>query len=265
MKKIKLSVVLATHNEENNIRECLESIRQLADEIVVVDGSSTDKTREISKEFGAKVIKTSNKLMFHQNKQLGLEKARGEWILQLDADERIPQVLRDEIKYQISNIKDTDKNSKIKETQIQGFYIARKNYFLGKWLRKGGQYPDYVIRLVEKGKAYFPCQTVHEQIKVEGEVGYLENPLIHLAYPNLNSYFQKAAIYTSETALKLKKEKGSVLKKALAYLIFKPVYTFFNLFFRHKGFMDGVYGFLFALFSACHFPWAFIKSLKIEK
>jgi glycosyltransferase involved in cell wall biosynthesis len=256
MKKNKLSVVLATFNEEKNIKDCLESVRQLADEIVLIDGSSTDKTREIAKTLGARVFKVSNKLMFHQNKQLALEKAKGDWILQLDADERITPSLRDEIKNKIS---------KIGKSQIHGFYIPRKNYFLGRWLRKGGQYPDYVIRLVRKGKAFFPCQTVHEQIKVEGEVGYLKNPLIHLAYPDLESYFKKATIYTSETAGKLKKEKGNVLSKALVYLILKPLYTFFNIFLRHKGFYDGWRGFLFALFSGLHFPISFIKHLKLKK
>jgi glycosyltransferase involved in cell wall biosynthesis len=272
MKKIKLSVVLATYNEEKNIKECLVSLKNLADEIVVIDGSSTDRTVYQVRKFiklkrkrprlKFQLIQTSNKLMFHQNKQLGLEKAKGDWILQLDADERIPPSLRDEIKNKILKIKKTNHKSEIRKNQIYGFYIPRKNYFLGKWLRKGGQYPDYVIRLVRKGKAFFPCRTVHEQIKVEGGVGYLKNPLIHLAYPNLHSYFQKAAIYTSETALKLKNEKGAILNRILAYLVFKPIYTFFNLFLRHKGFVDGIYGFLFALFSALHFPWALIKSLK---
>jgi len=128
---------------------------------------------------------------------------------------------------------------------------------------KGGQYPDCVIRLVKNGKAYFPCKTVHEQIKVKGKTAYLKNPLIHLAYPDLKSYFRKADIYTSETALRLKKEK---VKKSFwsffQFLFLKPIGTFLNLFIRHKGFADGLHGFLFSFLSACHHSIAFCKYLK---
>lgn len=251
----KLSVVLATHNEENNIGACLESIKCLAGEIVIVDGSSTDKTRVIGKSFGAKIFIVPNRLMFHRNKQLALEKASGEWILQLDADERVMPSLCEEIKSTINHQPST----------INGYYIPRKNYFLGKWLRKGGQYPDYIIRVVRRGKAYFPCETVHEQIKVEGKVNYLKNPLIHLANANLKSYFIKAEIYTSETALKLKKEKARKnIISSFNFLVVKPIYTFFNIFIRHKGFVDGFYGLLFALFSALHHQIAYIKYLKLK-
>jgi len=250
-----LSVVLATFNEEKNIKDCINSIRRLADEIVVIDGSSTDKTRDIAENLGAKVIKTSNKLMFHKNKQMALEEAKGEWILQLDADERLSVELKNEIRSAINH-----------QPSTIAYYIPRKNYFLGKWLKKGGQYPDYVIRLVKKGKAYFPCKTVHEQIKVKGKTDYLQNSLIHLAYPNLSSYFRKANIYTSETALRWEKEKlPRNFKTAVKFLVLKPIFTFLNLFLRHKGFFDSWQGFLFALFSAFHFPWAFFKYLKSNK
>ena len=252
MKNIRLSVVLATYNEEKNIGDCLASVSHLADEMVVIDGSSIDQTRKISKRLGARVFKVSNKLMFHQNKQLSLEKATGDWILQLDADERVSKRLAAEIK------------KEIKSHGFNGYFISRKNYFLGKWLRKGGQYPDYVVRLIKKGKAHFPCKTVHEQIEVKGEIGYLKNPLFHLANPNLSSYFCKANIYTTETALKLKKGANNYLFLGFNYLFVKPIFTFVSLFIRHKGFIDGWRGFLFALFSAFHFPWAFIKYLKIK-
>ncbi|PIS09378.1 glycosyltransferase family 2 protein [Candidatus Beckwithbacteria bacterium CG10_big_fil_rev_8_21_14_0_10_34_10] len=255
MRKNKLSVVLATHNEEKNIKDCLSSIEDLANEIVIIDGSSTDKTREIARNLGARIIKTSNKLMFHKNKQMALEKASGSWILQLDADERVSQELGKEIKTKISGGIEN----------INGYYIPRKNYFFGRWLKKGGQYPDYVIRLVKKGKASFPCKTVHEQIRVEGEVDYLKNPLIHLASPNLASYLKKANIYTLETALKLLEKRDNKLLKAGDYLLVKPIFTFFSLFIRHKGFVDGIYGFLFALFSSLHFPLAFFKYLNLDR
>lgn len=263
MQKIKLSIALATFNEESNIGACLESIKSIADEIIIVDGSSSDKTREIAGAFGARVFKVSNKPMFHQNKQLALEKATGDWILQMDADERVILSLRDEILSTINNPVSAKASAGRQQSIINGYYIPRKNYFLRHWLKKGGQYPDYVIRLVKNGKAYFPCETVHEQIKVEGETAYLKNPLIHLSNPDLKSYFKKADLYTSETALGFKKNK--VNKNILTFINFiflKSTYTFFNLFLRHIGFVDGVYGFLFAFFSGLHYPIAYIKYYK---
>jgi len=254
-KKNKLSVVLATYNEEKNIRSCLRSVAGLADEIVVVDGFSQDKTAVIAKEHGARVFKVKNRLMFHKNKQLALDRAKENWVLQLDADERVSHALAKEIKKVVSS-----------SIKYNAFYIPRKNLFLGHFLKKGGQYPDYVIRLLKKGKAYFPCKTVHEQIKVEGKVGYLKNDLIHIAYPSLKSYFKKSIVYTSETALKLKKEGVKInLFTVLKYLVFKPSFTFFNIFLRHKGFVDGIYGFLFAFLSGFHFITSYIKLIKLYK
>jgi len=249
MKK-KLSIVLATYNEEENIKNCLNSVKDLADEIIVVDGSSTDKTAEIAKKLGAKVFVVSNKMMFHKNKQLGLEKAVGEWILQLDADERLTTELKQEIKSSIIN----------HQSSIDGYYLPRKNYFLGKFLKKGGQYPDYVIRLVRKGKAHFPCKSVHEQIRIEGKTGYLKNDLIHLTAPSFSRYLQNSNRYTSLTAQELLKENTPLnFFSQLNYLFWKPLKTFFLLYFRHKGFIDGFPGFVFAIFSGFHHLIAFVK------
>jgi len=252
MKKIKLSLVIATYNEEENIGDCIKSAKDIADEIIIIDGSSCDKTAEIAKDLGAKVFVVSNKQMFHKNKQLGLEKAGGEWILQLDADERVSKKLREEI-YEITKVQGSG-------FKVQGYYIPRRNLFLGRFLKKGGQYPDYVIRLVRNGKARFPCKSVHEQIKVEGEVGYLKNDLIHLAVPNFSKYLQNANRYTTLTADKYKMEKLSLnLFNKLKYLFLLPLATFLKLFVRHRGFIDGFPGFVFALFSGLHHSIAFIK------
>ena len=132
----KLSVVLATFNEEKNLPLCLQSVKDLADEIIVVDGTSKDKTVEIAKKFGAKVLVTSNPKNFHINKQKAIDLASNEWILQLDADELVSTELKEEIKGILE-----EKESKI------GYWIPRKNWFLGKFLLKGGQYPDPTLRL----------------------------------------------------------------------------------------------------------------------
>ena len=257
MKKIKnLSVVLATYNEEKNIKDCLSSVKNLADEIIVVDGSSEDKTREIAEKLGARVFKVKNQPMFHINKQKAIDLANNDWILQLDADERVTPGLKKEI---LSTI-----NQPL--SAINGYFIPRKNYFLTRFLTKSGQYPDYVIRLVRKGKTWFPCKSVHEQIKVKGKVGYLKNDLIHWAYLTLSSYIKRANRYTSLQAKDLLEKKTSLsFFSQLKYLIWLPVITFFNIFIRHKGFLDGLAGFLFALFSGLHYPIAYIKYWELKK
>jgi len=188
--------------------------------------------------------------MFHKNKQLALEKAAGDWILQLDADERVTAELKQEIQSLIIN----------HQSLVSGYYIPRKNYFLGKWLKKGGQYPDYVIRLIKKGKAHFPCKSVHEQIKVKGKLAYLKSPLIHFSSPSFSRYMMNSNRYTTLTALELMKKNVSLnFFSQLKYLFYKPLKTFFILYFRHKGFMDGFHGFVFAIFSGLHYFIAFVK------
>lgn len=251
---MKLSIALAVKNEEQNLALCLDSVIDIADEIVVVDGGSTDKTIDIARKFKAIIIQTNNPPIFHINKQKALESCKGEWILQLDADEVVSPKLRDEVLEIIQNSK-----FKIRQSNINnGYYIPRKNYFLGHWMKKGGQYPDYVIRLFRNGKGSFPCKSVHEQIQINGEVGYLDNPLDHYSYHSLSEYWKKAWGYISLSASELGKSKNS-LGKAINYVFIKPILTFIVLFIRHKGFIDNIYGFLFALFSALHYPLAYIQ------
>ncbi|MCG2691443.1 glycosyltransferase family 2 protein, partial [Microgenomates group bacterium] len=193
---MQLSIVIATYNEEKNIKACLDSVTNLADEIIVVDGQSKDKTREIAKKLGAKVFQVSNKPIFHLNKQLAVDKASGKWILQLDADEQISPELAQEIKTIISQ----------KILKFNGYYLPRKNFFLKRFLTKGGQYPDYVIRLFKKGKGKFPCQSVHEQIVINGPVGYLHHPIIHWADRIFSRYLIRFNRYTSLDASALRRQ-----------------------------------------------------------
>lgn len=248
--EISLSVVLATYNEAVNIAACLESVKALAKEIIVVDGSSTDKTREIAKKLGVKVFKVNNPPIFHINKQLAAEKARGRWILQLDADERLTPELINEIKTVI----------KQKKPEYSGYYLPRKNWFLSRFLTKGGQYPDYVIRLFRRGRGHFPCQSVHEQIVIEGRTGYLKNPLFHLADKKFSHYLLRFNRYTSLDADRLHAEKAEAgLIPGFNYLIVKPWSWFFMTYFRHKGLVDGWPGFIFSLMSSLRFPVIYFK------
>jgi len=247
--KSKLSVVLATYNEEKNIKSCLDSVKNLADEIVVVDGTSQDKTRQIAKKMGARVFKVKNVPIFHKNKQKAVDKAKYDWILQLDADERVSPELKKEIKTIIKNKQSKD-----------GYYLPRKNWFLTRFLTKGGQYPDYVIRLFKKGKGSFPCETVHEQISINGQVGHLKQDLIHYSDPNFKRYMSRFNRYTNLDADKLFKDKiKPSLFLGFQYFITKPIYWFLLTFIRHKGFVDGLPGFIFSLMSSLRFPVTFIK------
>lgn len=244
-----ISVAIATYNEEKNIGECLETVKDWADEIIVVDGGSTDNTVKIAKKYTSKIIITSNPPIFHINKQKAIDKATSEWILQLDADERVSRELKKEI---LKKIK-----SKPREN---GFWIPRKNYFLGRFLKKGGQYPDYTLRLYRKGKGKLPCKSVHEQAQVEGEVGKLINPLIHWADPTFTRYLTRFNRYTSLLAVELEKDKITLGPFSFFnFFVLKPIFWFFLTFFRYKGFQDGFPGFVFSFFSALRFPTAYIK------
>jgi glycosyltransferase involved in cell wall biosynthesis len=178
----KLTVALATYNEEKNLRASLTSVKDIADEIVIVDGTSNDNTVVVAKEFGAKVHVRQNEKIFHINKQKALDMATNEWILQLDADEIVSKKLAEEIKKiislaerEIEEYQESLPNKSLfmrhqlllekrdgaigtKEGEYTAFFIPRLNFFLGRNLRYGGVYPDGVIRLIKKNKAHFPSR-----------------------------------------------------------------------------------------------------------
>lgn len=251
MKKA-LSVAVATYNEEKNISPCLESVKAIADEIVIVDGGSSDRTVEASRKYGAKVIVTDNPPIFHINKQKAIDAASKDWILQLDADERVTPELADEIKNILKS-----------EPRENGFWIPRKNWFLGRFLMKGGQYPDYTMRLYRRNKGRLPQKDVHEQAVVIGATGYLKKPLIHIADPKFSRYILRFNRYTDLLAKQLKEEgiKANPFT-AFKYLIILPLWWFMLTYLRHKGFLDGWQGFVFHFFSSLRFPTAYLKSLK---
>ncbi len=249
-----ISVALAVLNEEKNIKKCLDSVSGLASEIVVVDGGSTDKTKEILGKFQARILVTDNPKIFHINKQKALEMATRKWILQLDADE----VISEELKKEIIDMKD--------DGLIDGYYIPRKNYFLGSFLKKGGQYPDYTLRLYRNGKAKFPCKTVHEQVTLNGNSTYLKHPLLHFSYPNFSHYLDHFNLYTSIFADELKKNNLPLNSWTFVnYILWQPLIWFIKTFIRHKGYQDGFPGFVFSLFSSLRFPTAYIKYWEIRR
>ncbi|MFH0773861.1 MAG: glycosyltransferase family 2 protein [bacterium] len=274
-----ISLALATYNEESNIAECIRSVRGLVDEIMVVDGSSTDKTGELALNAGATVIRTQNISMFHINKQKAIDACRGDWILQLDADERVTPELAREIKkivsmtgeevdrYQ-SNLKEkklferhqtiVQQNWKETQGEYNAFFLPRLNYFLGGYLRSGGVYPDGVIRLVRRGKAHLPCKDVHELMEVEGKTGWLANPLIHKDSPTFKRYLERNSRYIDRLVVDMKRDHipGNISTMG-EWIIVKPISWFFTTLIRHKGILDGWRGVVFAFFSAVRFARAY--------
>jgi glycosyltransferase involved in cell wall biosynthesis len=246
----KISIALSVYNEERCLQQCLDSVKEMTDEIVIVDGGSTDKTLEIARSFTSNIIQTDNPPMFHINKQKAISACTCEWILQLDADEVVTQALKAEIVKKISN----------SDQSVNGYNIPRRNIFWGHEMKKTGVYPDYVIRLFKNGKGSFPCKSVHEQILIDGQVDYLKEPLIHHSYQTFKDYWKKANAYTSLAAqdLKEKKVKKTVVS-AFFHGVVYPTKTFLTLYIRNQGFVDGIYGFLFSFFSSLHHPIAFWK------
>ncbi len=283
----KLTVALATFNEEENIKRCLDSVKNIADEIVIVDGFSSDKTRQVAENFGARIKITTNKANFHINKQMAIDMAEGLWILQLDADEFVSPALASEIK-KLINMSDSEIEKYEKTTpplfkrhqeiiekrdglvgQEEGscvaFFVPRANYFLGRYLRHGGVYPDGVIRLFKKGKAYLPCIDVHEQYVVKGKVGWLKNDLLHFDSPTFKKYISRNNRYTSFIANQYKNQRlPKNLLVGFEYVVLKPVWWFLLTYLRHKGFLDSWQGFTFSFFSSLRFPISYIKYLKMK-
>lgn len=255
-----VSVVLAVFNEEENLASCLDSVKDLADEIIIVDGGSSDKTVKIAEKYGAKVKVTDNPPIFHINKQKAIDMATKDWILQMDADEVVSRELNDEIRHL------TKRSDHV--NSLNGYWIPRKNWFLGRFLMKGGQYPDYTLRLYRRGKGRLPQKSVHEQAEVSGKVGYLKHPLLHYPYRNFGMYLEKWSRYTDLIASQIEsglQNKGLLTKLfyMTGYFFIKPINWLLTTYIRHKGFYDLWPGFVFSFFSALRFPVSCLKYLKI--
>jgi glycosyltransferase involved in cell wall biosynthesis len=285
MSKPKLSVVLATRNEEKNIGDCLKSVKSVADETIVFDEESNDKTCEIARKLGAKVFSVKHEAIFHKTKQKALEAATHDWILQLDADEVVTPALAKEIKKVIAMPEEEllarrpkskkkeelfRKHQKLIEKRggkidkkvktIVAFFLPRLNFFLGKPLRHAGVYPDANIRLIKKGKARFPATSVHEQMEVDGEIAWLFNDLEHHDSPTFERYLTRMNRYTDLATTGFEKQGVSIGYWNIFYYSFiKPIIVFVKLYIRHKGFLDGMRGFIWSIFSAFHFPIAYFK------
>lgn len=242
----KLSVTIITLNEEANIRRTLESVRW-ADEIIVLDSGSTDRTVSICRQFTAMVFH-QDWLGFGKQKNAAIDRATGEWVLSIDADEPVEKELADEIKRIISS-----------SDSLDGYRIPRKTFFLGKWVRYGGWYPDLNLRLFRKGKGRFEERAVHEAVMVDGTIGTTRHALLHYAYPDLASYLASINKYSSLAVDVMAKNGIPARKTSWINIVFRPVFTFLFKYFFRLGFLDGKHGLMLNLF---HSYYVFAKYAK---
>jgi glycosyltransferase involved in cell wall biosynthesis len=228
-----LSVILITRNEEANLADCLASLEGIAQQIVVVDTNSTDRTLEIAKNHGAVISQPEDWPGFGPQKNRALDLATGEWILSLDADERLTPALRSEILTAIHH-----------SAHVDCFAIPRLSWYCGRFIRHSGWSPDYVDRLFKRGTARFSNDLVHERLIPNGQVARLENPLLHYSFMNYSQVLQKLDRYSTASAEQAfsKGKKSSPLKAVLHGL-----WAFTRTYIMRLGFLDGPQGFALAI------------------
>lgn len=233
----KLSVVISAFNEEEKIEKCLRSV-EFADEIVVINNDSSDKTSELARKYTSSVYSQKNDpLLIDLQKNIGFKKAKYEFILSIDADE----VVSEELKKEIQNIL---KGNKFKV----GYFIPRKNIIFGKQIEHSGWYPDHQLRLFRKGKGEFKNDHVHEGIQVDGETEYLKEHIVHYNYESVLQFIQKNMITYAQNEANGLINKNYTLRPE--DLIKIPTREFLSRFFARKGYKDGIHGLFLSLLMA---------------
>lgn len=245
-----LSVILITKNEEANLKDCLESV-SFANEIIVVDSQSSDKTQEIAQSFGAKLEITSDWPGFGPQKNRALNLATQEWVLSIDADERVTPELKDEILAVISS-----KNA------ANCYAIPRSSWYCGRFMKHSGWYPDYVDRLFKRGTAKFSDHLVHERLLPDGPVAKLKNHFLHYSFRDFSQVLKKVDAYSTASAEQAYlKGKRSSVGKAIGH----GLWAFFRTYFLRRGFLDGSQGLALAISNAEGTYYRYIKIWLLEQ
>ena len=240
-----LSVILITRNEEANLADCLASLEGIAQQIVVVDTNSSDRTLDIAKSYGAVIAQPQDWPGFGPQKNRALDLATGEWVLSLDADERLTPALKSEIVTAIHH-----------SAHVDCFAIPRLSWYCGRFIRHSGWNPDYVDRLFQRGSARFSDDLVHERILPSGQVAKLENPMLHYSFMNYSQVLQKIDRYSTASAEQaFAKGKTSTPLKAVLH----GAWSFFRTYFLQAGFLDGPQGFTLAMSNAQGTYYRYIK------
>jgi glycosyltransferase involved in cell wall biosynthesis len=240
-----LSVILITRNEEVNLADCLASLEGIAQQIVVVDTNSSDRTLEIAKSYGAAIAQPPDWPGFGPQKNRALDLATGEWVLSLDADERLTPALKSEIVTAIHH-----------SAHVDCFAIPRLSWYCGRFIRHSGWNPDYVDRLFKRGSARFSDDLVHERLIPSGQVAKLENPMLHYSFMNYSQALQKIDRYSTASAEQaFAQGKTSTPLKAVLH----GAWSFFRTYFLRAGFLDGPQGFTLAMSNAQGTYYRYVK------
>jgi len=284
---VTLSVVLITYNEQANLARTLESVKALVrdrhGEIVVVDSGSTDSTVEIAKSFGARIYVEEWKGYAGQ-KNSAIEKATGDWILSLDADEELDLPLQEALAKILENLQRVDElaqkadahplmiegaQAEVEdclvakaERNLNGIWIARKNHFLGRWMRHGGFWPDPKLRLFRRGRGRVEDRAVHETVKVSGSTSTLKRgAILHHSYPTISDYIEHMNRYSSLGAQMVVAEGPTGF--SVINIAIRPWFTFVYNYFLRLGFLDGHEGLLLHLDHAVYVSWKYAKACEL--
>ncbi len=279
-----LSITIITFNEDRNIGPTLDSVaplvKELGAEVIVLDSGSTDSTVEIARGHRANVFFEHWK-GYGAQKNSAIEKAGGDWILSLDADEIVSPELSDELKQILGRpqpaprelprefcatekVRDAgSKESLLGKKTVVGFFIPRRNFFLNRWIKHGGFWPDRKLRLFRRGTGRFQERPVHETVELKGATGTLQGALIHHAYPTLTGYISHMDRYSSlgaETAVAQGHRTFSLLN-----IVVRPLLTFIYNYFIRLGFLDGREGLLLHLYHAGYVSWKYAKAWELAR
>lgn len=241
----KISTFILCCNEEKKIRQCLESI-SWSDEIIIVDSGSTDQTLDIAREFTDKIYH-NDWPGFVAQKKYGLSLCSNEWVLNIDSDEVVSPELQNEIKQKLQ----------LNDPEIHGFEINRVVYFLGKWWRKGGWYPEYRLRLLRKSHTTWGGVDPHEKAIVTGKVERIKGELLHFTYDSIHDQIQSLNNHSTWAAKSLAKEGEQT---TFVNIVLRPISRFIKFYFLKKGFLEGLPGVLVAILEAYY---TFLKYLKL--
>lgn len=247
-----LSVVVSVFNGEKYLSQCLTSVKDIADEIIVVDHQSSDNSLTIAKKFTKKIYSQKNNPEdIDRQKNFGFEKATSDWTLSLDADERLTEELKKEIQETIADEK------------FVGYWIPRKNIIFGKWIQHTGWYPDYQLRLFKTGKGKFVKQHVHEDVQVDGQTAKFVSPFIHEAYQSIAQFLQRGLLVYAPNEAKAMRDNGYVFSFADAIRF--PVKEFLSRFFAREGYKDGFHGLVLSLLMSAYHLAVFAYLWEYEK